>query len=211
MSVLINEEKVKNRLEKIMKSIQTEADPQLLNLYRSCVRKKVPFFQRSYVAAYLLMLQDQGPGRPRRQDTYAAERKNTRGVSEKASQAAAGTEGPEPGRHPLPEEESVRLFISMGRNRRVFPREILGLIGTKTSVSKDDIGTIRILDNYSFVQVRNSVAEELISALNGVLFRGRTLTVNYARVQRETLPEDSSADPSAENREHVEFGEEEAE
>jgi hypothetical protein len=99
----------------------------------------------------------------------------------------------------LPEDESVRLFISVGRNRRVFPREILGLIGTKTAVVKDDIGLINILNNYSFVQVRNSVAEEIITALNGINFRGRSLAVNYAKARKEddgdtaALPSDLSA------------------
>jgi hypothetical protein len=85
----------------------------------------------------------------------------------------------------LPEDESTRLFISIGRSRRVFPREILGLIYAKTSVSREDIGTITILNNYSFVQVRNSVAAELLETLNGVSFRGKTLTVNYARTRKE--------------------------
>jgi hypothetical protein len=85
----------------------------------------------------------------------------------------------------IPEEESVRLFVSIGRNRKVFPREILALISAKTQVSRDDVGAIRILDNYSFVQVRNTAADTLIEALNGQNFRGRTLTVNYARARRE--------------------------
>ncbi|GHV06702.1 hypothetical protein FACS189485_15680 [Spirochaetia bacterium] len=91
----------------------------------------------------------------------------------------------EPPRPPLPEEESRRLFISIGRNRRVFPREILGLITVKAEISRDDIGAIRIMDNYSFVQVRDSVADDIIEALNGQPFRGRTLTVNYARARKE--------------------------
>jgi hypothetical protein len=73
----------------------------------------------------------------------------------------------------------------MGRSRRVIPREILGLIISKTSVSKDDIGAIRILDNYSFVQVRATVAELIIEALNGRIFRGRPLSVNYARTRKD--------------------------
>jgi hypothetical protein len=96
----------------------------------------------------------------------------------------------------LPEDESTRLFINIGRNRRIFPREILGLIGAKTSVSKDDIGTITILNNYSFVQVRNSVAAELVETLNGLSFRGRTLAVNYAKA-RKGEDEDPSALPGA--------------
>jgi hypothetical protein len=91
-------------------------------------------------------------------------------------------------RKSLPEEESVRLFVSAGRSRRVLPRDILGLITARTSVSKDDIGVIRILDNYSFIQARTTVADEIIEALNGKPFRGRSLVVNYARNRKDEAP-----------------------
>ena len=211
----INEERVKNRLDEILKNIQSEADPELLNQYRSLIRKKVSFFQRSYLSAYLLMLQDQTVSRSRDMQRSSPRRSGAGSGAETSrakSNAARGNEQSEGGEQnrqllssatppALPEDEATRLFISVGRNRRVFPREILGLIGTKTAVSKDDIGTINILNNYSFVQVRSSVAEELITALNGINFRGRTLAVNYARTRKEEdgdIPEKSFEDSPAE-------------
>ncbi|MDR2923948.1 MAG: DbpA RNA binding domain-containing protein [Treponema sp.] len=47
------------------------------------------------------------------------------------------------------------------------------------------MGTIRILDNYSCVQVRNNAAEKIIKTLNGMNFRGRQLTVNYAKSNKD--------------------------
>jgi hypothetical protein len=73
----------------------------------------------------------------------------------------------------------------VGRSRRVFPREILGLILSRTDISRDDVGAIRILDNYSFVQVRNTVADTIIETINGAVFRGRPLLVNYARTRKD--------------------------
>jgi hypothetical protein len=196
---VVNEEKVKNRLDEILVTIQTEADPELLNQYRSLIRKNVSFFQRSYLAAYLLMFQDQaGGGRSRRsggKETSRSRPKNGRDNS--PARGNGQNEGSEQSRQSLPEEDSVRLFISVGRNRRVFPREILGLIGARTAVSKDDIGIINILNNYSFIQVRISAAEEIIDALNGITFRGRTLAVNYAKGRKEG-DEDVSAERPAE-------------
>ncbi|MDR2078374.1 MAG: DbpA RNA binding domain-containing protein [Treponema sp.] len=190
---VINEEKVKNRLDEILARIQTEVDPDLLNQYRSLIRKKVSFFQRSYLAAYLLMLQDQTGGRRSQRSGSRETSRNKNGRDNSSARGNGQTEGTEQNRQPLPEDESVRLFISIGRNRRIFPREILGIIGAKTAVSKDDIGIINILNNYSFVQVRSSVAEEIIAALNGINFRGRTLAVNYARSRKEE-DEDASAE-----------------
>jgi hypothetical protein len=198
---VLDEEKVKNLLDEILKTIQTEADPHLLNQYRALIRKNVSFFKRSYLAAYLLMLRDQGQSRQRRSGggDKARGRPNNRNSS--AVNGAEPGGGAEPGRQgqrpaqqnpappaapmALPDDESTQLFINIGRSRRVFPREILGLIGAKTSIPKEDIGLITILNNYSFVQVRNSVAAELQEALNGINFRGKTLVVNHARTRKE--------------------------
>ena len=194
----INEERVKNRLDEMLRTIQTEADPNLLNQYRALIRKKVSFFQRSYLSAYLLMLQDQGGGRFRKQTAGAETRGKPTPPRDNPSPRGAGRSEEAESRPPvreqqsgirpptaLPNDEAARLFISVGRNRRVFPREILGLIGTKTGIAKEDIGLINILNNYSFVQIRTAVADEVIAALNGITFRGRTLAVNYAKARKD--------------------------
>jgi hypothetical protein len=205
MASRIEREKVKRQIAQIMDKIQTEADPLLLNQYRSLIKKEVSFFRRSYVAAYLLMLSDQNgtgrfaSGRGGRANGPSGKSngdQNSRSNRSRKSSGADSAEGQRPDRseprepkvYPLAEEESVRLFVSVGRSRRVFPREILGLINAKTTISRDDIGAIRILDNYSFVQVRTTVADTIIEALNGQTFRGRPLSVNYARSRNGQKP-----------------------
>jgi hypothetical protein len=189
----MNEEGIRKRIRALLEAIQNEADPVVLNRCRSIFRQEVSFFRRSYMAAYLLLLAEgektiksdlSAPGgkgfasKPSRRDKR--EDREKRDDREK-------TRSREPAEAPrfLSEEESARLFVSIGRNRKVFPREILGLINANTQVTKDDIGIIRILDNYSFIQVRTAVADTVIQALNGRNFRGRTLTVNYARSRRD--------------------------
>ena len=175
MSSYIDKEKTKKTIALVLDRIRTEADLWSLGEYQRLFKKEVSLVHRSKVAAYLLMLCDQG--------------KNLRFVQEKnASHAAKDSRSfreEDVQRYPLAEEESKRLFFSVGRSRRVFPREILGLINTKTAVPREDIGAIRILDNYSFVQVRDTVAETIIEALNGMNFRGRPLTVNYAKSRKD--------------------------
>lgn len=198
MSFQIDNEKTQERIAEILTRIKTEADPELLNKYRSLFKKGVPFFSRSYFAAFLLM-QLEGGGRARR----FQEPRNKKSRSSGAQVPESGKA--EPKTYPLSEEDSVRLFISIGRNRRVFPREILGLINAETATPKDDIGAIRILDNYSFIQVRNTVADAIIEALNGKNFRGRTLVVNYARNRKEDYdeiqPELGNDEPESESSE----------
>lgn len=73
------------------------------------------------------------------------------------------------------------VFVGVGKNRRVFPRDLVGLMTDVDGVEADDIGQIKILDNYSFVEVANTKVEQVIGALNGKDYRGRRLNVNYAR------------------------------
>lgn len=73
------------------------------------------------------------------------------------------------------------VFIGIGRTRRVYPRDIVGLVLDKTGLQREDIGNIKILDNYSFADINKDKTDEVISVLNGIEYRGRTLNVNYAK------------------------------
>jgi hypothetical protein len=188
----MNEENIRKRIRILLEEIQNEADPVLLNRCRSIFRREVSFFRRSYMAAYLLLLAE-GPVEKKAGSPNSPSGSRKEPDKNKERRGKPGRTDTEVSRV-LSEEESARLFISIGRNRKVFPREILGLINTRANVARDDIGTIRILDNYSFIQVRNSAADAVIQALNGQSFRGRTLTVNYARSRQEG--EEEQDDPS---------------
>lgn len=163
-----DKEKTKEIISLVLEKIKTEVDLRTLREYQSLFKKETSLFNRSMAAAYLLMLCDQG--KTINLKDYKPAKKETRSDTQ---------------RYTLSDKESTRLFFSVGRSRRVFPREILGIINSKTTTPREDIGAIRILDNYSFVQVRTSVAEKIIEALNGMNFRGRPLTVNYAKSNKD--------------------------
>ena len=190
MSLQFDQDRIIKRIKESLGKIYAETDPAVLNQYRDVIKKEVSFFKRSYFAAYLLMETDQRGGGKR----YGGTGRNGRPYRENpaygykygnGSNAAEEGQKGERGDYPLAEEDSVRLFFSAGRSRKVFPREILGLIISKTSIAKEDIGAIRILDNYSFVQVRDTAADDIINNLNGSVFRGRPLVVNFARTKKD--------------------------
>jgi hypothetical protein len=169
-----DKEKTKKLVSLVLEKIKTEVDLQALDEYRRIFKKETTILNRTLAAAYLLMLCDQE--KTIRLTDYRRPLSSRPGRNEDRYDVQ---------RYPLTENESMRLFFSVGRSRRVFPREILGIITTKTAVPREDIGAIRILDNYSFVQVRESAAEKIIEALNGMNFRGRPLTVNYAKSNKD--------------------------
>lgn len=79
----------------------------------------------------------------------------------------------------------ARLFINAGRNRRIFPNDIYDLFISQLHIQRSDFGEVRVLDNYSFVEIQSRYAERAIAQLTGKDLRGRKLTVNYARPRED--------------------------
>jgi len=159
----LDKERARKNLNEILDRMQNDSDTAQLHEYYTLFKKEISLFKRSWAAAWLFKY-----------------------YNEKESPFLGSKSDENPQLTSLPEEESTRLFISIGKNRRLFPKEIITLIMSKTQTPREDIGRIRILDNYSFVQVRDTKAEEIIKTLTGHKFRGRTLTVNFAKSKTDS-------------------------
>jgi hypothetical protein len=77
--------------------------------------------------------------------------------------------------------DGVSIFMSIGRNRKIFPKDLIHLLINTGKVDRQDIGDIKILDNYSFIVISRSAADNAIDNLDGIDYRGRRLTVNMAK------------------------------
>lgn len=80
---------------------------------------------------------------------------------------------------------ATTIFIGIGRNRRVYPRDLVGLLVSVAGLDRERIGDIRVLANYSFIQLFTEDCEKAIAALNGYDYRGRKLSVSYSRQKEE--------------------------
>ena len=85
----------------------------------------------------------------------------------------------------VPTGKFASLFVSIGKNRKVFPKDLSKLFFQELGLQSGDIGNIKILDNYSFVDISESYAQPAIDKLNNTEFRGRRITVNFARKKEE--------------------------
>jgi ATP-dependent RNA helicase DeaD len=139
-------------IAKILQKIKEEEDPDELNKFRRLVKKNVPFFLRSYFAAYLFK----------------------QIVGEDIVEVKTENNG-----------NFTTLFISIGKNRHVYPKDLVNLLMSNLSIKRSEIGEIKILDNYSFVDISLEQATKAISKLSGMNFRRRRLTVNLARKKGE--------------------------
>ena len=178
----MTEERFIELLQNAVEKVRSEEDPVELNKYRKLFKKNVPFALRNYVAAYLAKNAEGGY----RRDSYKRYGKDYRHENGRFNGEKKQEFDAQPvSRNIIDESLASTLFISTGRNRHVFPRDLIGLITHNTGIERSRIGEIRVLDNYSFVQFYTEDCDTVIKALNGFEYRGRKLTVSFSKKKSE--------------------------
>lgn len=216
---------IAQRIGEILEAIKTPEHADDIIEIRKIVRKNVPFFFRSYFAAYLLkdalsggrgqrdrdrkepkrereggQLRDREGGQPRKGGApldakRSREEPRRENREERRPEEKKGERMP-----PLPEGvEAATLFVSAGRKRHFYPRHLLELFAD-AGIPRESIGEIRLFDNYTFVQILASDANEAVEKLDGAPFKGRKLTVSFARKKEEPSEERRPSVPSVEGR-----------
>ncbi len=207
------EEQFKAILEQAVEKVKTEEDPIVISEYKKLFKKYVPFTLRSYVAAFLakematsgfIMSRNSRRSSHRHGRGDSGFRRdsssdgNSKSRFDRSSTAKSDREQAPAARITIDEDKAVTIFIGMGRNRGVYARDIIGLITQRASIDRDRIGEIKVLDNYSFVQVYIEDADTIISLINGSDYRNRKLAVSYAHKKDK---DDTAAESSTESQE----------
>jgi ATP-dependent RNA helicase DeaD len=89
----------------------------------------------------------------------------------------------------------TRLFISMGKKDRLHPRDVVDLIGESTNLPGNKVGDIALYDKFSFVEVPNEFAEEVVGQLGRSTIQGQPVTFSIA-----TPVQDAAAKEEGNNR-----------
>lgn len=190
---------------------RVEASPETYEELKKAFKKNVPLTRRSYVAAYLMKCAGGAIFRfnshKTREDFRGRERDDSRRSRfEERSRDLGETSEPRERfqRVTIDPENAATVFVGIGRNRRVFPRDLVGLFISVAGVERERIGNIRVLANYSFVELFKEDADKAINALNGYDYRGRKLAVSYSAKKDEEGEEESSYEseriPDVENK-----------
>ncbi|MFA5782819.1 MAG: DEAD/DEAH box helicase [Bacteroidales bacterium] len=87
----------------------------------------------------------------------------------------------------------ARLFINLGKMDGVYPAELISLINTNTQGLKVPIGRIDLKNSFSFFEVEESFAEEVIKAMSKAKINDRKIVVERAS--------DRPSEPSQERKE----------
>ncbi len=74
----------------------------------------------------------------------------------------------------------VKLFINIGKNQKIQPKDIVGSIAGETGISGKLIGHIEILEKFTFVEVPKENANEIINKMNNNQIRGNIIKIELA-------------------------------
>ena len=82
------------------------------------------------------------------------------------------------------EEGMVRLFINIGKNQRVRPKDILGAVAGESNMPGRLVGAIDMYDKYTFVEVPREYAREVLNAMKQVKIKGKAINIEPANKKR---------------------------
>lgn len=190
----INENQVADFLQNATEKVKTTEDVDVLTDLAKLFKQNVPLTVRKYVIAYMLkdaLKHYHSFGNNRRNERNDRNQKNRNEFKQQRQERApaAAEENTEEKFHhervTIPEGEATSIFISIGKNRRVYPRDLVGILIAIAGLERDRIGDIKVLANYSFVQLYTADAPTAIEKLNGYEYRGRKLAVSYSRQKTE--------------------------
>ena len=222
----LNEAQLEDFLKNATEKVKTSENVDLLSDLNKLFKKNVPLTVRKYVIAYLLkealkhyhsfgnrrdrFERNERVDRNDRNQRYNRQERNfrqeyhqerTEAPAETTETAAAEEERPRHPRVEIPEDQATSIFISIGKNRRVYPRDLVGILIAIAGIDRERIGDIKVLANYSFVQLYTEDAQTAIDKLNGYDYRGRKLAVSYSRQKSDADAAEDSAEAAMQSEE----------
>lgn len=79
------------------------------------------------------------------------------------------------------EKGMTRLFINIGKSKKVRPGDFVGAIAGETGMNGNMVGSIDIYDKFTFVEVPSQNAQQVIDALNNSNIKGHRVAVEKAQ------------------------------
>jgi ATP-dependent RNA helicase DeaD len=74
----------------------------------------------------------------------------------------------------------IRLALNVGREHRIGPADIVGVMVNLGKLPKAAVGAIHLFPRESFVDVSDDFANRLMKKLNGIRFKGYELAIGRA-------------------------------
>ena len=106
-------------------------------------------------------------------------------------------------------QKSSRIFISVGRRDKIKVYDLTDWLVNKTTMTNADINAIDIHDNFSFFEVPTEHVDELLTAANGSIFKGRNVILEVAKEKSSSSSrrDDRSSSSRGKSMKKTNFGE----
>jgi superfamily II DNA/RNA helicase len=78
-------------------------------------------------------------------------------------------------------DQHVKLFVNRGRRSGIDDDDVRWALTEGAVIPDDAIGSIRVLDRFSFVELDAEHAEQALERLEGTKLKGKQIRVEYAR------------------------------
>lgn len=173
-------QRVSEFIDELLEELGSTPDLGEINEIRKIFRKKVPLHLRAYIAAALIQKSVSTPGlgtKSWKKKGKAAGTGNSAGFKADSGNSAA--------KDRRYRGEAIVLFVNAGRRQRFFARMVLNLLGDGSGVGEEKIGNIRIMDNYSFIEIAPDAEERALAILNASEHKGRPIVANRAKKRGE--------------------------
>jgi ATP-dependent RNA helicase DeaD len=82
----------------------------------------------------------------------------------------------------------AKLFLSVGERDGLKPGDLVGAITGEAGVEGHQVGKIDIKESHTVVEVHDSVAKQVIKAINGTTIKGRAVRADFDRPRRDGKP-----------------------
>ena len=82
---------------------------------------------------------------------------------------------------PLAKSKTERLFVNIGKSKKVKPGDLVGAFSGESGIPGNAIGAIDIYDNFSFLEIEGKYLDTVLKKMNKVTFKGKKLFVEPAK------------------------------
>jgi len=114
-------------------------------------------------------------------DRFDISRGNDRGTSRRESSGGSGDRfGRGSGNGGGSGGFMTRMFVSLGRNSGINPRDIVGAIAGESGISAKKIGKIDMYDRFTFVEVEATEVEQVTKRMKNAQIKGFKVSVDVA-------------------------------
>jgi ATP-dependent RNA helicase DeaD len=171
------------QLEASHARLRAAIDEGELDAYRAIVQSLSQRDSLGDIAAAAIKLVHQSSGPTKRKGRAVEapsearrERGDPRGKRERGG-GGAGSGGRDKRKPGGRDSRVTRIYVGVGRNRKLRPADIVGAIANETGIDARAIGSIEILDDHSVVEIPSHSVTKVITALRATTVRGQRVTV----------------------------------